>query len=59
MARLQVKREDASSNKKVYEEIKAIVDKVNKTLQPYARISRILILDKALEMTTTRKIKIL
>ena len=57
LARLQVKREGASSNKKVYEEIKAIVDKVNKTLQPYARISRIIILEKALEMTTTRKIK--
>ena len=57
LTKLQVKREEASSNKKVYEEIKAIVDKVNKTLQPYARISKITILDKALEMTTTRKIK--
>lgn len=57
LAKLQVKRENASENKIVYEEIKAIVDKVNKTLQPYARISKITILDKALEMTTTRKIK--
>ncbi|MCR5612147.1 MAG: AMP-binding protein [Treponema sp.] len=57
LARLQVKRENASENEKVFEEIKAIVDKVNKTLQPYARISKIVILDKALEMTTTRKIK--
>ena len=57
LARIGVKRENSENNEKVYEEIKAIVDKVNKTLQPYARISKIIVLEKALEMTTTRKIK--
>ena len=57
LARIGVKRENSENNEKVYEEIKAIVDKVNKTLQPYARISKITVLEKALEMTTTRKIK--
>jgi len=57
LARLGVKRENSVNDEKVYEEIKGIVDKVNKTLQPYARVSKITILDKALEMTTTRKIK--
>ena len=57
LARLGVERGAAANDQKVYNEIKLIVDKVNKTLQPYARISKITILDKALEMTTTRKIK--
>ena len=55
--RLKVERGVASSDQKVYDEIKLIVDKINKGLQPYARISKITILDEALEMTTTRKIK--
>lgn len=57
--RLGVERAEATADDKVkvYNEIKAVVDKVNKTLQPYARISKITILDKMLEMTTTRKIK--
>ena len=33
------------------------VSKVNKTLQPYARITRVTILENPLEMTTTKKIK--
>ena len=57
LARVGVDRANADKNKRVYDEIKLIVDKVNKGLQPYARISKITILDKALEMTTTRKIK--
>ena len=57
LARVKVERGAAASDQKVYNEIKLIVDKVNKGLQPYARISKITILDKALEMTTTRKIK--
>lgn len=55
--RLFIARNVASGDKKVYDEIKLIVDKINKNLQPYARISKITILEKALEMTTTRKIK--
>ncbi len=57
LVRLKVERGAASSDQKVYDEIKLIVDKINKGLQPYARISKITILDEALEMTTTRKIK--
>lgn len=37
--------------------IQADVDAVNHTLQPYARITKITILDKPLEMTTTLKVK--
>lgn len=57
LIRLGVDRANADKDKRVYDEIKLIVDKINKGLQPYARISKITILDKALEMTTTRKIK--
>ncbi len=41
----------------VYTTIQETVDKVNKDLQPYARISKITILLEALEMTTTKKVK--
>ncbi|HHU37089.1 MAG TPA: long-chain fatty acid--CoA ligase, partial [Treponema sp.] len=41
----------------IYQAVEEIVDKTNKTLQPYQRISRITILEEALEMTTTRKVK--
>ncbi len=41
----------------VYAAIQETVDKVNKEMQPYARISRITILLEALEMTTTKKVK--
>ena len=57
LARLEIDRANAARDKRVYNEIKLIVDKINKGLQPYARVSKITILDKALEMTTTRKIK--
>ncbi len=57
LSRLNVTREEAVSNHAVADEIKNIVDKVNHTLQPYARISKITILAEALEMTTTKKVK--
>ncbi|MBR5097474.1 MAG: AMP-binding protein [Treponema sp.] len=57
LGRVGVDRANADKDKRVYDAIKLIVDKINKGLQPYARISKITILDKALEMTTTRKIK--
>lgn len=41
----------------VREKIAGIVSEVNQKLRPYQRISRITILDEALEMTTTRKVK--
>ena len=41
----------------VQQEIKKDVEEVNKTLLPYQRITKITILDKPLEMTTTLKVK--
>ena len=59
MKDLNVERDkkDEGTLSKISASIKGIVDKVNKTLQPYARISKITILDKALEMTTSKKVK--
>lgn len=55
--RLKLVRSDAESESVVKEVIEDIVGEVNKTLQPYARISKITMLDKPLEMTTTKKVK--
>lgn len=55
--RLNVKRGDKEQETVVVKAVQEYVDKVNKTLQPYARILRINILEKPLEMTTTRKVK--
>ena len=57
LARLGVERKDSANSDAVFAELKAIVDKVNKTLQPYARISKITVLQEPLEMTTTKKVK--
>lgn len=51
------KRGDNFNSTEIKKKIQEVVDKINKTLQPYARISRIKILDKLLEMTTTQKVK--
>ncbi len=48
---------NADTQTAVRAEIQYIVDKLNRTFQPYARISRITILDAPLEMTTTKKVK--
>ncbi len=37
--------------------VEELVEKVNRALQPYQRISRTIILEEPLEMTTTRKVK--
>ncbi|MCK9170804.1 MAG: AMP-binding protein [Treponema sp.] len=55
--RLGVKREEMFASDDVKEIIQTDVDTVNRTLQPYARISRIEILEKPLAMTTTLKVK--
>lgn len=55
--KLGVHRDDMTSQDEICNAISDIVEKVNKTLQPYARISKITILDKPLEMTTTQKVK--
>jgi long-chain acyl-CoA synthetase len=57
VTRLGLKRSDKDFAEKVTPTIKAIIDNVNKTFPPYAKISRITILDEALEMTTTKKVK--
>lgn len=41
----------------VKKRIQEIVDKINKNLQPYQRITNIEVLDEPLEMTTTLKVK--
>lgn len=57
--RLNISREDTGmlSKNMVKVEIQAVVEKVNKRLQPYQRITRIEVLEKPLEMTTTLKVK--
>lgn len=57
--RLNISRDDKSEDamKSVEDEIQAIVNKVNKRLLSYQKISRIKILEKPLEMTTTLKVK--
>ena len=55
--KLGVDRESNFDADKIKTEIKAIVDKVNKKFQSYSHISKITILKKPLEMTTTLKVK--
>ena len=54
-------REDSFSDEKKKAEVffffSKIVEKINKKLQPYQRITKITILEKPLEMTTTMKVK--
>ncbi len=54
---LGIAREGNSQNELVKAKIEENVAKVNKTLRPYERISKITILEKPLEMTTTQKVK--
>ena len=56
-AKLNLKREENYQPDEVKNAVNEIVAKINRTLQPYARISKVTILDKALEMTTTQKVK--
>ncbi len=55
--RLNEERNSVVIQESVYKEIKAIVSKVNKTLQQYAQITRIRILKEPMETTTTLKVK--
>jgi long-chain acyl-CoA synthetase len=57
LVRLNVLRGDLHYADGVMPAIEDTVDAVNKLLQPYARISKITILDEPLEMTTTKKVK--
>ena len=55
--RLGLARDNHFVQEEVYDEIKKIVSKVNKTLPPYAVITKILLLKEPLEMTTSQKVK--
>ena len=55
--RLNISRNAIETKNMVQEEIENIISDVNKKLQPYARITNIVILDEPLEMTTTKKVK--
>ncbi|MDR2897804.1 MAG: AMP-binding protein [Spirochaetaceae bacterium] len=55
--RLNVMRGTAESVDPINTALEEIIEKVNKGLQPYQKISKITILDAALEMTTTKKVK--
>ena len=55
--RLNILRGSDYSIDLVRDEIQDAVNKINKELVVYSRISKITILDEALEMTTTKKVK--
>lgn len=55
--RLNILREGNTQSDLVKNVISEHVGKVNKNLQPYARIKKITLLEKPLEMTTTQKVK--
>ena len=57
LKRLDVSRTDESAKNRIYDEISNVIQAVNKELAVYARISKITVLDEALEMTTTKKVK--
>jgi long-chain acyl-CoA synthetase len=57
LSRIGVQRDDKAAQDKILQEVTAIIEKVNKTLLSYQKISKITILDKPLEMTTTKKVK--
>lgn len=53
----EVSIRDDTKKAEVLKSISKIVEKINKKLQPYQRITKITILEKPLEMTTTMKVK--
>ncbi len=57
LKRLNVMRGTPESVDPARQSVEDIVDRVNKGLQPYQRVSRVTILSEPLEMTTTRKVK--
>lgn len=58
-SRLNIKREDCSEEElsSIKKAVSEIVDKINKKLQPYQRITKVTVLEQPLEMTTTMKVK--
>lgn len=55
--KLSVMRADPEGEDKIRSGIDELIERVNKTLQPYQRISKLTILTEPLEMTTTKKVK--
>lgn len=55
--RLGMTRGAPGTDEDVREEIESIVDRVNRALQPYQRITRVTVLAEPLEMTTKRTVK--
>ena len=56
-AKIAKKRGEPEADAEAKVLITQIVDKINRDLKPYARIERITMLDKPLEMTTSQKVK--
>lgn len=57
LTRLDVDRKSPESKEVIFNQVQDIIEKINKDLKSYSRISKITILDKPLQMTTTRKVK--
>ncbi len=55
--RMACKRNPDFVQQEVYNEVKSIVSRVNKKLQPYEQITKISILKEPLEMTPSQKVK--
>ncbi|MBQ5780620.1 MAG: hypothetical protein IIW10_01555, partial [Spirochaetaceae bacterium] len=55
--KFKIKRDDDFQAPQVLAKIQELVASVNQRLQPYARISKLTILKKPLEMTSTKKVK--
>ena len=56
-ARFNINRGDKAASEKGRSVLSEIISRVNKNQPPYAKISKITILEKPLEMTTTKKVK--
>lgn len=56
-ARFNINRGDKAASEKVRSVLSEIISRVNKNQPPYAKISKITILEEPLEMTTTKKVK--
>ena len=54
---LQETGTDPQDREAVRQRVQAVVDEVNSRLLPYQKIQRLAIVDQAMEMTTTKKIK--
>ena len=55
--RIGVQRENPDDAQKILDEVMSIINIVNKNLLTYQRITKVTILEKPLEMTTTKKVK--